>query len=218
MKPGEAEQRAQLLLQMRARGLRDLKLLRAMERAPRALFMPQRYADLAWRDMALPIGCGQTASPPSVVATMIEALQVGPEDRVLEIGTGAGYAAALLAQCAREIVSLERYETLAAEAAARLLTLGVDNVEVQWADGLAPGAGGGAFSRILVEGVIAVTADPFLGRLSPGGLLVGVMAELGQPRQRLFVLKRRSDGEVTLEPGAAVRTLTPLTPGLAHAA
>src|SRR5271163_5290655 len=112
----EAEERAQFMLRLRARGIDDLRLLRALERAPRALFMPQRYSDIAARDIALPIGCGQTAPPPSIVAAMIETLDVQPGAQVLEIGGGTGYASALLAQMAGEILSLERCETLAVEA------------------------------------------------------------------------------------------------------
>src|SRR5450432_847941 len=99
----EAEERAQFMLRMRARGVGDLRLLRALERAPRALFMPQRYADIAARDIALPIGCGQTAPPPSIVAAMIEALALNRAHSIYEIGAGTGYATALLSQLARQI-------------------------------------------------------------------------------------------------------------------
>src|ERR1700693_133309 len=108
------------MLRMRARGVGDLRLLRALERAPRSLFMPQRYADIAARDIALPIGCGQTAPPPSVLAAMIEALDVRREHRVYEIGAGTGYGTALLSQLAGEVLSAERCQSLALEAAARL--------------------------------------------------------------------------------------------------
>ena len=96
MTVAESEERAQFTLAMRARGINDLGLLRALERAPRALFMPPRFADISGRDMALPIGCGQTSPPPSIVAAMIAALELKPEHRVCEIGTGTGYCAALL--------------------------------------------------------------------------------------------------------------------------
>src|SRR5215468_8702184 len=94
----ESEERAQFTLAMRAKGINDLSLLRALERVPRALFMPQRFADISGRDIALPIGCGQTSPPPSVLAAMIAALDLRRSDRVCEIGTGTGYCAALLAQ------------------------------------------------------------------------------------------------------------------------
>ena len=135
MSATEAEERAQFTLAMRARGINDLGLLRALERAPRALFMPPRFADIAGRDIALPIGCGQTSPPPSIVAAMIAALDLKPAHRVCEIGTGTGYCAALLAQLANAVVSLERFQTLAVEASARIKAFGLANVAVHWADG-----------------------------------------------------------------------------------
>ena len=129
MTVAESEERAQFTLAMRARGINDLSLLRALERAPRALFMPPRFADIAGRDIALPIGCGQTSPPPSIVAAMIAALELKPEHRVCEIGTGTGYCAALLAQLANTVVSLERFQTLALEASARIKAFGLANVD-----------------------------------------------------------------------------------------
>ena len=102
----DAEERAQFMLRMRARGIQDLSLLRALERAPRALFMPQRYQDIAARDIALPIGGGQTAPPPSIVAMMIEALHLNRAHSVFEIGAGTGYATALLSQLAGQVLQL----------------------------------------------------------------------------------------------------------------
>ena len=107
MSASEAEERAQFTLAMRAKGVEDIELLRALERVPRALFMPQRFADISGRDIALPIGCGQTSPPPSIVAAMIAALDVRASDTVCEIGTGTGYCTALLAQFAKEVVSLD---------------------------------------------------------------------------------------------------------------
>src|SRR5579871_5373729 len=98
MSASDAEERAQFTLAMRARGINDLGLLRALERAPRALFMPQRFADISGRDIALPIGCGQSSPPPSVLAAMIAAAGIRASDRVCEVGTGSGYCTALLAQ------------------------------------------------------------------------------------------------------------------------
>ena len=126
----EARDRAQFTLRMRQRGLANIRVLRALERTPRSFFVPQRYADIAARDIALPIGGGQTAPPPSTVASMIEALRVDPSHRVLEIGAGSGYATALLGQVAAEVVSLERCQSLAVEAAARVAAFGLVNVTV----------------------------------------------------------------------------------------
>src|SRR5579863_3363784 len=154
MSATEQEERAQFTLAMRAKGINDLGLLRALERAPRALFMPQRFADIAGRDIALPIGCGQTSPPPSVVAAMIASLELRSSHRVCEIGTGTGYCAALLAQLAKDVVSLERFQTLAVEAAARIKAFGLANVAVQWEDGFDFRQSGARFDRVIVHGLI----------------------------------------------------------------
>ena len=159
MSASEAEERAQFTLAMRARGINDLGLLRALERAPRALFMPQRFADISGRDIALPIGCGQTSPPPSVVAAMIGALELKPSHRVCELGTGTGYCTALLAQLASSIVSLERFETLALEASARMKAFGFANVAIRWEDGFDFHRAGERFDRVIVHG-----ADRAAGR------------------------------------------------------
>src|SRR6202142_1130782 len=120
MNVAESEERAQFTLAIRARGLNDLGLLRAVERAPGALVMPPQFAYISGRDIALPIGCGQTSPPPSIVAAMIAALELKPSHHVCEIGTGTGYCTVLLAQLANSVVSLERFETLVVEASARI--------------------------------------------------------------------------------------------------
>ncbi len=213
----DAEERAQFMLRMRARGVGDLRLLRALERAPRALFMPQRYADIAGRDVALPIGCGQTAPPPSMVAAMIGALDVAPEARALEVGTGSGYCAALLAQMAREVVSLERCQSLSVEAAARLSAFGLTEVRVLYADALAFDSSGRAFDRILVHALIEPPAPQLLRLLAPGGKLVAVVAGASAAEQRIVRLTRDSTGRIDASAHGAVRTYAPLAPGLAPA-
>jgi protein-L-isoaspartate(D-aspartate) O-methyltransferase len=203
------------MLLMRARGVRDLELLRALERAPRALFMPQRYGDIAGRDIALPIGCGQTAPPPSLVATMIELLTLEPRHRVLEIGAGTGYATALIAQLAREVFSLERCQSLALEAATRIEAFGVSNARVAWADALSPGAANGRFDRIIVHALIEQPFNRFAELLSEDGLLIGAhMPERESGReQRIVKLTRRGDDFDVIDAGAA-RSLAPLVQGL----
>jgi len=215
MKPAEAERRARFLLEARALGFRDLSLLRAMERAPRALFLAQRYEDLAWRDLALPIPCGQSATPPYAVAAMIEALEPRPEHRVLEIGVGTGYSTALLAQCAGEVVGLERAEPLAAEAAARLRALGLDNVDLRWADGLAPPPLGGKFDRILVGALLPPLGGPIDALLAPGGRIVGAGKNMDGGQ---FIALRDARGERAGAAGRpAVRGFSALIPGLIRA-
>ncbi len=217
METSEAEERVQFMLRLRSRGINDLRLLRALERAPRALFMPQRYADVAWRDMAMPIGCGQTAPPPSILAAMIQALSPGPDDRVLEIGTGTGYAAALLAQLAAEVVSLERHQSLALEAAARLETFGLDNVSAQWGDGLALDRAKAQYDRILVHALIEPPAPKLTDLLAEGGALVAAVVDDGSGSQRIMRLARGAGGQIEAELHGPARTLTPLAEGLARA-
>src|SRR6202034_69161 len=184
MTVAESEERAKFTLAMRARGINDLSLLRALERAPRALFMPPRFADIAGRDLALPIGCGQTSPPPSIVA----ALELRPEHRVCEIGTGTGYCAALLAQLANTIVSLERFQTLALEASARIKAFGLGNVTVAWADGFDHHASGERFDRVVVHGLIEPPAEAFRRLVRPGGGLVAVVDGPGRAGQHIVIL------------------------------
>jgi protein-L-isoaspartate(D-aspartate) O-methyltransferase len=214
----EAEDRAQFMLLMRARGVRDLDLLRALERAPRALFMPQRYGDIAGRDIALPIGAGQTAPPPSLVAAMIAALVLDRHHSVLEIGAGTGYATALIAQLAHEVTALERCQSLALEASARLESLGLGDVRVAWADGLADSAPSGPFDRIIVHALIETPPESLLARLTAEGLLVAgrtIEAESG-PEQRIARFSRGPDGELVIDDLGPARSLAPLLAGLAR--
>jgi protein-L-isoaspartate(D-aspartate) O-methyltransferase len=211
----EAQDRAQFMLLMRARGVRDLELLRALERAPRALFMPQRYADIAGRDIALPIGCGQTAPPPSLVGAMIERLALEPGHRVLEIGAGTGYATALIAQLAREVFSLERCQSLALEAATRIEAFGVSNARVAWADALSRGAAEGLFDRIIVHALIEEPFNRFVAMLSADGALIAArMVERdGGREQRLVKVTRRGEDLDVADVGPA-RSLAPLVQGV----
>jgi protein-L-isoaspartate(D-aspartate) O-methyltransferase len=163
---------AEFLMRMRARGIRSLDVLRVLEQVPRQAFVPHRYADLAARDVALPIGCGQTMPEPFVLARMLEALAPRPHDRVLEIGTGSGYVTAALARLAREVVSIERFGSLAIEARTRLEGQGVANAEVVWGDGLAVPERFGIFGRILAEGLVPDVPESWLRALAPDGALV----------------------------------------------
>jgi protein-L-isoaspartate(D-aspartate) O-methyltransferase len=209
----DAQERAQFMLRMRARGIQDLSLLRALERAPRALFMPQRYQDIAARDIALPIGCGQTAPPPSIVAMMLATLDVTRAHSVFEIGTGTGYATALLSQLAGQVLSVERCQTLALEASTRLSAFGVDNAEVAWADGLSPSADLGRFDRIIVHGLIDSPPEALLERLGAEGVLVAVVAE-DRHEQRIVRLSRDAEGVFAARDRGPARSFMRLAEGL----
>jgi protein-L-isoaspartate(D-aspartate) O-methyltransferase len=217
MSATEAEERAQFTLAMRARGINDLSLLRALERAPRALFMPPRFADICGRDIALPIGCGQTSPPPSIVGAMIAALDLKPPHRVCEIGTGTGYCAALLAQLANSILSVERFQTLAVEAAARIKAFGLAEVTVRWADGFELHLSGERFDRVLIHGLIEPPGEALRRLIGKGGVLVAVVAGPGRGEQRIVRLADAGTGAVEAEDMGPARAMRPLEHGLARA-
>jgi protein-L-isoaspartate(D-aspartate) O-methyltransferase len=182
-----AEEKAAFLLHLRAGGIGDLDLLRALEKVPREIFVPHRFVDLARRDLALPIGCGQTLSEPSLVARMIEALAPLHQQRVLEIGTGSGYATAVLAEIADEVVSIERFQTLAIAARLRLQRLGKTNATVIFGDGLALPTQAGPFDRILVHGSLDQVPQHFVELLGEGGRMVMARPDRNMPWQRTLV-------------------------------
>jgi protein-L-isoaspartate(D-aspartate) O-methyltransferase len=213
----EAEERAQFTLTMRARGIDDLGLLRALERAPRALFMPPRFADISGRDIALPIGCGQTSPPPSVLAAMIAALNVQPSDRVCEIGTGTGYCAGLLAQLANDVVSFERFQTLALEASARIRAFGLPNVTILWRDGFELHRAGERFDRVIVHGLIEPPAEAFRALLADDGILVATVEGHDRGEQRILSLAKGLKGSAEVADYGPARGMRPLEHGLSRA-
>ncbi len=178
------EERAALLLAVRQAGVRDISVMRAIEAVPREAFAPYKFRDLANRNMSLPLGCGQTMSRPADLGRRIEALRVGRGHRVLEVGTGSGYGTAILARLAREVVTLERFETLAIEAARRLAALGVSNAVALHGDGLAPARTLGEFDRIIVHAALTETPAALLQILAPGGTLIFVRNEASEQDRR----------------------------------
>jgi protein-L-isoaspartate(D-aspartate) O-methyltransferase len=217
MSASEAEERAQFTLAMRAKGINDLGLLRALERAPRALFMPPRFADISGRDIALPIGCGQTSPPPSIVAAMIAALELKPSQKVCEIGTGTGYCTSLLAQIANSVVSLDRFETLVLEASARIKIFGLGNVAIRWEDGFDFHRSGERFDRVIVHGLIEPPGEAFRALVAPGGVLVAAVAGPERGEQRFVRLAGGPKGAHEAQDLGPARALRPLKRGLARA-
>jgi protein-L-isoaspartate(D-aspartate) O-methyltransferase len=169
---GSAEARIAFLMALRAKGLRDTAVLRAFETVPRGRFVPRRFADLALTDVALPIACGQSTLAPSLMAEMIIALDVRPEHRLLEIGTGTGYGSALLARLGADVVSIERYRSLAVEAATRLDAQGVSNVRVMHGDGWHGCASAAPYDRILVDASVESLPSVIASQLVPNGRIV----------------------------------------------
>ena len=212
--PADDVERMEFQLALRRRGISDQAVLRAMEEVPRENFVAPGFTDSAYADQALPIDCGQTISQPFVVAYMTEQLEVGPQHRILEIGTGSGYQAAVLSRLAREVVTIERYRTLADSAHERLQMLGYTNVTVRLGDGMAGAPDLAPFDRIMVTAAAEDVPDALVAQLTAGGKMVLPVG----PRhdaQYLVKLTKRADGELTREELIAVR-FVPLLPGQAR--
>ena len=201
-------------LSLRRRGISDQTVLRAMEEIPREIFVEPVDRDSAYRDSALGIACGQTISQPFVVAYMTEQLQLQKQPYVLEIGTGSGYQAAILSRLCRQVLTIERYRTLADRARIRLEQLGCDNVEVMLGDGLdVSGIPGGQFDRIMVTAAMEQIPDALLERLQPGGILI---APVG-PHQGTQTLIRTVRTEAGFERRDLVGVrFVPALPGIAR--
>lgn len=196
-----AQAKAVFLLALRARGIQDLEVLRALETIPREIFVPHRYVDLARRDLALPLRCGQTLPEPWLAARMIEVLAPASQHRVLEIGTGSGYATALLARIAREVLSIERFQSLAIEAGARLERLEVRNAGVVWGDGLAMLPQIGLFDRVIVQGSLSEIPESLVAALAEDGVLVAARPDPEAPmRQHVVRIVRDEEGGLAETP------------------
>jgi protein-L-isoaspartate(D-aspartate) O-methyltransferase len=167
-----AERKMRFLFALRSRGVTDARVLTAMERVDRGLFVRGIFADRAYEDMPLPIACGQTISQPSVVGLMTQALQINPRDTVLEVGTGSGYQAAILAQLARRVYTVDRYRRLTREAAELFRQLDISNITTITADGSHGLPDQGPFDRILVTAAAEDPPGPLLEQLKPGGIMV----------------------------------------------
>ncbi len=205
--------RMQFLLGLRKRGISDPAVLRAMDEVPREHFVESTFVDNAYADQALPIACGQTISQPYVVAYMTEQLGVRGDHRVLEVGTGSGYQAAVLSRLAREVISVERYRTLAERARNRLATLGYDNVDVRVGDGLAGVPERAPFDRIIVTAAAETIPEALVGELADGGVMVLPLGPHGGPQQ-LVKLTKGEQG-IKQEDLIGVR-FVPLLPGQAR--
>lgn len=188
---------AQALANALAADVRDARVLAAIARVPRELFVPAQLRERAYDNVALPIGHGQTISQPVVVARMLELLALTGSERVLDVGTGSGYHAALLGLLAREVVSIELVPELSAAAARRLAALGIDDVRCRVADGWSPALEAGErFDAINVAAAARAIPDELIEALAPEGRIV---APVGGRRQRLCRVSRRADGSLREE-------------------
>ena len=168
----EPPEKMMFQLGLRRRGISDQAVLRALEEVPREIFVTAGDRGHAYRDSALGIACGQTISQPFVVAYMTEQLQLRRDHKVLEIGTGSGYQAAVLSRLCGHVLTIERYRTLADSARARLEKLGYHNIEVMLGDGFDIPTGAGDFDRIIVTAAMEQIPENLLQRLLVGGILI----------------------------------------------
>lgn len=207
------EARMRFIYALRSRGVTDARVLSAMEKIDRRAFVTGVFADRAYEDMPLPIACGQTISQPSVVALMTEALQVSPRDKVLEVGTGSGYQAAILSQLARRVYTVERHRTLAQQAQRVFDKLGLHNITCMVSDGSYGLPEQAPFDRIIVTAAAEDPPGPLLAQLKIGGIMVVPVGQ-SDTVQSLIRAVRHEDG-FEYEELRAVR-FVPLVEGLGH--
>lgn len=179
-----------------ARGIDDERVLEAMRTVPREAFVAEAHQGVAYADQPLPIGCGQTISQPYIVALILQALALRGHERVLDVGTGSGYSAALLGRLAREVVSVERHPELADRARATLTQLGAGNIEVITGDGSRGWPACAPYDAIVVHALAPDEPTPFLEQLASGGRLVVPLPGGGGDLLTLFTLR---DGRVEQE-------------------
>jgi protein-L-isoaspartate(D-aspartate) O-methyltransferase len=184
------------------RGIRSERVLDAVRNTPRELFVPAEQAAHAYEDRALPVGMGQTISQPYIVAIMTEALEVEPDHRVLEIGTGTGYQTAILAILARSVFSVERIEALSVAAQRRIADLGIDHVTFRIGDGSVGLPEFAPFDRIIVTAAAPAVVQALVDQLVEGGRLVIPVGDVDT--QRLTTIERRQ-GKIVERPSIAVR-------------
>lgn len=191
-----AQRRQMVEQQLKQRGIRDPRVLEAMSTVPRHLFVPADIRPMAYADSALPIGGGQTISQPYIVALMTEAAQIEPENKVLEVGTGSGYGAAVASRIADRVYTIERHADLAEEARQRLHELGYDNVYVIHGDGSHGWFKQAPYDAIIVTAAAPDLPQPLLNQLAARGRLV---APVGTRTFQTLVRATRHDGKIHRE-------------------
>jgi len=191
--PFSAERRRMVTEQIAARGVTDARVLEAMRTVPRHRFVPADARPEAYRDHPLPIGHGQTISQPFMVGFMTDQLEIEPEDVILEIGTGSGYQAAVLAELARKVYTIEIVAPLAEQADKTLKTLGYENIAVRHGDGYRGWPEHAPFDKIMVTAAPEDIPKPLIEQLKPGGKLV-IPVGPNDSTQYLVVLEKLEDG------------------------
>jgi protein-L-isoaspartate(D-aspartate) O-methyltransferase len=188
-----AERKMQFLFALRSKGVTDARVLTAMEKIDRGPFIRGYFAERAYEDMPLPIACGQTISQPSVVGLMSQALKVSPRDKVLEVGTGSGYQAAILSQLARRVYTVDRHKRLVREAGELFREMDLTNITAVTADGSFGLPDQAPFDRIIVTAAAEDPPGPLLAQLKIGGIMVVPVGQ-SDTVQSLIRVTRRDDG------------------------
>jgi len=200
-----------LLMDLRGAGVTDTRVLAAMERVPREMFVPPTFRDQAYENITLPVGHGQTLSAPTVVATMTQALEVGPRHKVLEIGTGTGYQTSILTHLCRRVYSIERHKPLLEIADGRLKTLQRHNVTTRHGDGWQGWPEQAPFDRILVSAAPSEIPQKLVDQLAEEGVLVAPVGQESRT-QRLIRVRRLAGGPVVEDLGPV--RFVPMVAGL----
>ncbi|QEN86647.1 protein-L-isoaspartate(D-aspartate) O-methyltransferase [Labrys sp. KNU-23] len=181
------------ILRLRRHGLTDQKVLNAVSTLPRPVFVLPEFGEFAWRDLSLPIQCGQTITPPVLAATIAERLDVEPLHRVLEIGTGSGYLTAVLGRLAKRVLTLDRWRTLVTEAEERLRAVTILNVTMMVADGSSGWRQQAPFDRIVTTAAMSEVPEDLLDQLALGGRMIAPIGPPGE-EQQLTMIARDADG------------------------
>lgn len=199
-----AEREAMVERQLERRGIAAPRILNAFRAVPREAFVSPSFEHSAYGDHPLPIAAGQTISQPYIVALMIESAGIGPGDKVLEVGAGSGYAAAVISRIAARVIGIERQHDLVTLAGERLQRLGYDNVEIVEGDGTTGWPAEAPFDAILVAASGSHVPEPLLDQLAPDGRLVMPLGDRGSVQQLVKVTKR-ADGSTERQNLGAVR-------------
>ena len=214
--PGETDfaRLGAFVLALRAKGIHDMRVLGAIETTPRRLFLPAASQGQDYDDRALGIECGQTISAPSLVGLMLQAAYLGPEQRVLDIGTGSGYSAAVAARLVAQVYTVDRYKTLIDLARDRFAALRLRNIVSECRDGLNGWSEQAPFDRIIVSASVPEIPEALVAQLAPAGVLIAPVGPPGAP-QILTRVRMGTAGEPPqLDMLAEVR-FVPLVPGRA---
>lgn len=206
-----AERKMQFLYALRSKGVTDGRVLTAMESVDRGPFITGLFSERAYEDMPLPIACGQTISQPSVVGLMTQALEVSPRDKVLEIGTGSGYQAAILSKLARRVYTIDRHRRLVREARGIFEAMDLGNITAITADGSHGLSEQAPFDRIIVTAAAEDPPGPLLAQLKEGGIMVLPVGQ-SDAVQHLIRVRKTADG-LEYDEMRAVR-FVPLLEGL----